>query len=112
MKKKIQSDSTPLIIAIGLLLISGYLKLFINVEVNNTHLFGAIGVVISIIAYFSDKTIYRYFFGLFLVMGLLGYLDVAVFDFSFSFGNWLSIDLTFVFLSIFYLFFTLIGNKK
>lgn len=105
---KIKSDSAPLIIAIILLIYSGIAFLLLNVSLNQNHLFGLISVLIAIYTYFNDKQIYRYFFGLVLIAGLIGYLDFSVFQFHFSIGKtpWLSFNPLYLILLILHLLFS------
>lgn len=105
---KIKSDSSPLIIAFFLLMCSGIAFLFLNIELNLNHLFGFIAVLITIYTYFSDKQVYRYFFALALILGLLKYLSFSPFQSHFSIGNppWISFNPIFLFLLILHLFFS------
>lgn len=100
--KQIQSDSSPLILAIILALLSGLAFFFLNIQFELNYAFGIIAIVISIYVYFNDRKIYRFFFPLILILGLLKYLSFSLFQFNFSIGNpqWISINPIFIILLI------------
>lgn len=106
--KQIKGDSTPLLIAIALAIFSVIASLIFNIELGLNYLFGVIAIIISTYTYFADKKIYRYFFGVVLILGILNYLNFSAFQAYFSIGNppWISLNPIFFILLIFHLFFS------
>jgi hypothetical protein len=111
---KIEADSTPLILATVLLIFTGILSIISNFELTQSHLFGFIALSISIYTYFNDKVIYKYFFFVVLILGMLNYLDISFFHAEFSVGKnkWISIDPLYLGLLIFFFIFNSISKKK
>lgn len=66
----------PLIIAILLILISFGMVISMDYSLDQSHYLGIAGILVSFLLYFIRKSIYVVVFGLTLIAGLVGLLDI------------------------------------
>ena len=94
----------PLSIAILLILISLGMVKSTDYSLNQSHYIGIAGIMISLLLYFIRKDIYVIVFGLTLIAGFIGLLDIFYVNLSIGFGI-LKFNPIFLILLILYLLF-------
>ncbi|MFC7357096.1 hypothetical protein ACFQO1_05315 [Jejudonia soesokkakensis] len=82
MKKNIEKNFTPLLIAIILVLVSIGISLFSDTALNYRHYIGFTLILISTILYFQNRKWYTYIFGLTLLIGTVSLIDIFFMTFG------------------------------
>jgi len=107
MRKIISKDVIPLLFSVVLLIISIVISLFTDYVLNYKH-YVAIGLVgISTVLYFKNIKIYVYTFGLTLILGFVGLINIFYLNITFGIGL---IKFNPIFLTLLIIF--LVLNKK
>jgi hypothetical protein len=107
MKKHFSKENTPLILTIILVIISLCYSIFGNYVLSLKHYIGFSLILMSFLAYFSNKRIYSIIFAISLTLGLIGLIDIFFIEFAITI---IFIKINLVFLILLILF--LVTNKE
>ncbi len=86
MKNSIHKNSTPLIIALLLIVSTVGIVLFTDATISYKHYLGIILVAVSIFLYFKKRNLYRYIFGITLLIGFVDIIDIFYINALFNIG--------------------------
>ena len=104
MRKTIGKDIIPLLIAAFLIVISIGITMLTDYTLNYKHYFGIGLIGISSLLYFKNKTLFVYFFGLTLILGIFNIIDIYYSNIIFGIGtlkfNPIFLSLIIVFLAL------------